>query len=227
MGNLDLNAFGAARLKLSATYPGVVPLPPSYKPIVGAVAGGIPSQIEYTLGIARLAHAAKDQRRKYTDEEYIVHPMEVATILRTIDENPMTCGDINPVMAALLHDTVEDTFVTLELLGRLFNPHVVRAVEWLTDKEWADPKPNRATRKEVDRQRIAAAPGWVQNVKVADLISNTSTIAIHDPDFAKVYMKEKARVLDACTNAHPLLLEHARIQIEAWELKQMRASLKP
>ncbi len=60
---------------------------------------------------------------------------------------------------------------------------------------------NRATRKCLSCERLAAAPGWVQTIKCADLISNTSSIVLHDPDFAKVYSREKRELLAVLTKA--------------------------
>ena len=74
--------------------------------------------------------------------------------------------------------------------------------------------PNRARRKEIDRQRLSQAPGWVQTVKVADMIDNTSTIVEYDPKFAKVYLEEKRLLLAELTSADPLLLEKAKTHIK-------------
>ena len=51
---------------------------------------------------------------------------------------------------------------------------------------------NRATRKELDRQHTAKASPDAKTIKLADLISNSRSIMKDDPNFAKVYMKEKA-----------------------------------
>ena len=56
---------------------------------------------------AQQAHAAFDQRRKYTGEPYIVHPAEVARLVASVsNDEAMIC-------AAWLHDVVEDTEVTI------------------------------------------------------------------------------------------------------------------
>lgn len=56
---------------------------------------------------------------------------------------------------------------------------------------------------------------WVQTIKVADLISNTSSIVRHDPKFAVVYLDEARQLLDVLTRADPRLLAMAREQIGA------------
>ena len=56
---------------------------------------------------ARYAH--RGQKRKYSDQDYITHPIEVAS--RVQDR----FYDMNMVAAALLHDVLEDTDVTHDL----------------------------------------------------------------------------------------------------------------
>ena len=53
------------------------------------------------LDFATKAH--EGQKRKYSDEDYITHPIAVATI---VEEHG---GDIEMILAALLHDVIEDT----------------------------------------------------------------------------------------------------------------------
>ena len=68
--------------------------------------------------------------------------------------------------------------------------------------------------KRLSRERLARAPGWVQTIKCADLISNTSSIVKHDPVFAKTYLEEKRLLLDVLTMADKRLRELARHQAE-------------
>ena len=58
-------------------------------------------------------------------------------------------------------------------------------------------------------------PQIFQTIKVADLISNTSSIVRHDPKFAVVYLDEARQLLDVLTRADPRLLAMAREQIGA------------
>ena len=57
--------------------------------------------------VASTAHAAVGQFRKYSDEPYIVHPRDVAEIVKSYGGNTIQ------IQAALLHDVVEDTHYTL------------------------------------------------------------------------------------------------------------------
>lgn len=68
----------------------------------------------------------KDMRRK-SGEPYILHPIQVARIVA--EEMGL---DAVSVVCALLHDTVEDTEVTLEEIERTFNKEVAKIVDGLT-----------------------------------------------------------------------------------------------
>jgi guanosine-3',5'-bis(diphosphate) 3'-pyrophosphohydrolase len=151
---------------------------------------------------ATAAHAAVGQKRKYTGEPYINHPAEVVEIVKTVTDNSeMIC-------AAWLHDVVEDTEITLEVIEEHFGNRVRELVYWLTDVSKPEDG-NRAARKAIDRQHIACAPAAAQTVKLADLISNTASIVERDPDFAKVYLKEKALLLEVLTRGEPTLWHRA------------------
>jgi (p)ppGpp synthase/HD superfamily hydrolase len=135
--------------------------------------------------------AHKNQLRKYTNEPYIVHPIEVAEIL--LHNYPQ--ANENMLSAALLHDTVEDTETTLEEIEYKFGIEVAELVKWLTDVSRPEDG-NRATRKALDRDHITEAPFEAQMIKTADLISNTTSILEHDINFARVYVKEKRLLLE-------------------------------
>ena len=162
--------------------------------------------VEHARIFATAAHAAVGQTRKYTGEPYVVHPIEVASIVKNAG------GTEAMVAAALLHDVLEDTGVTFDLLVDQFGSEVAELVLWLTDVSRPEDG-NRSTRKALDRQHSAAAPADAQTVKVADLISNTRSIVAHDPGFAKTYLEEKRLLLDVLTKADPLLLTVARQQV--------------
>jgi (p)ppGpp synthase/HD superfamily hydrolase len=158
-----------------------------------------PVFIECAEAFARQAH--RDQKRKYTGEPYWHHCREVAQLVTDAG------GTVEMICAAWLHDTVEDCGTPLEQLRATFGDDVAALVEALTDS--THDKGNRKTRKELDRARLAAAPAAAQTIKLADLISNTSSIVERDPDFAVVYLREKAALLEVMTKGHPALYERA------------------
>lgn len=161
--------------------------------------------IAYTaMMIARDAH--KDQVRKYTGNPYTDHLAEVAGIVATVTDFDGISSAECLIATAWLHDVIEDCGMSpcdladyLTIVGHEYEDAkpIVHGVMLLSDLE----EGNRATRKRLSRERLAAAPSWVQTIKCADLISNTSSIVKHDPDFAKVYLEEKRLLLDVMTKA--------------------------
>jgi (p)ppGpp synthase/HD superfamily hydrolase len=158
----------------------------------------------------------RGQPRKYTGEPYIVHPVEVAHLVATV--NP---GD-EVVAAALLHDVVEDCGITVPQLIRAFGERVGHLVYEVTDRYTKEnfPEFNREKRKWLEVQRIAKIPAVAKVIKLADMISNTQSIMLHDPDFAKVYMPEKRAMLDVLSEASPPLYLQALGLVQAWEARQ-------
>jgi (p)ppGpp synthase/HD superfamily hydrolase len=171
------------------------------------------------LAFAKAAHVSIDQRRKYTGEPYIAHPVAVASIVSQVAHTEVMLA------AALLHDTVEDTPVTLEEVEREFGVDVSVLVYWLTDISRKEDG-NRAVRKAMDRLHIAQAPSDAQTIKVADLLDNTASIVANDPAFARVYLAEKAALLDVLSQAEPELLDMARKQLaSALDLEKIADNL--
>jgi len=159
--------------------------------------------VERARVFATAAHTAIGQVRKYTFEPYIVHPAEVASIVRSVPHTD------EMVAAAWLHDTVEDTDVTIELIRAEFGDKVAELVGWLTDVSRPEDG-NRAVRKAIDREHSASAPAEAQTVKLADLIANTRSIMKHDVAFAKTYLEEKRLLLEVMDRGDATLVAIAR-----------------
>ena len=145
------------------------------------------------LKFATEAHAG--QSRKYTGDDYIVHPMAVAELVRKHG------GDKVQVAVALLHDTVEDTSVTNVDIAHLYGAPVARLVYWLTDTSQPSDG-NRAIRKGIDADRLAKAPAEAQFVKLADMIDNADSIFRHDPGFAPQFTKEMSHLVEIMDKVH-------------------------
>ena len=147
---------------------------------------------------AEAAHASIDQRRKYTGEPYIAHPAAVVDLVRSVPHTEaMIC-------AAWLHDTVEDTPITLDEIERVFGFDVATLVEMLTDVSKRSDG-NRKARKAIDRAHTAQASPAAKTIKLADLIDNTRSIVERDPEFAKVYLAEKALLIEVLRDGDPAL----------------------
>lgn len=159
------------------------------------------SLIEEARDFARQKH--EQQQRKYSGEPYFNH-------LRDVAEAAAAAGLSDyAVAAAWLHDVVEDQPVTIGEIELKFGPSVAEIVAALTDTPTVKGGPNRAARKVMDRARLAAAGAEAQTIKCADLANNTSTIVMHDEDFARVYLPEKRATLQVLAKADPKMLKLA------------------
>ena len=164
--------------------------------------------ITNALAFASLAH--KGQKRKYDGKPYVSHPVAVSNILMNFSTKPPT---EEQVIAALLHDTVEDTSVTLTEIHLIFGKEVMTLVDYVSDI--STPRDgNRAERKRIDADWYAQGPAESQSIKVADLIHNSVSIKKNDPDFWKVYRKEKQYLLEVLTLADQQLVDTAYRQIK-------------
>jgi (p)ppGpp synthase/HD superfamily hydrolase len=119
------------------------------------------TQLFDAIEFAARAHAG--QYRKGTRIPYIVHPLAVARILIEHD------APENVVVAAVLHDVVEDTRVTLPEIRAAFGNDVAGLVEGMSE-------PNRRDTWEHRKQHtldwLATAPLNVVLIKVADQLDN-------------------------------------------------------
>ena len=121
---------------------------------------------ELTVKAMRLAYAAHHGQLDKAGAPYIFHPFHLA---EQMDDEIACC-------AALLHDTVEDTAVTLEELRREFPPAVTDAVALLTHADGAD---------YFDYVRALSVNPVARKVKLADLAHNSDISRMSPADAAR------------------------------------------
>lgn len=131
----------------------------------------------------------RGQKRKYTNEPYIVHPFAVVALVRHVTDDPEITA------AAFLHDVMEDCGISIGVLTDVFGARVAALVDMLTDVSRPEDG-NRRVRKQLDLEHTARACPEAKTIKLADLIDNTKSIVAFDPQFARVYLEEKRRLLD-------------------------------
>lgn len=146
---------------MTADAPDSAPLPPHpFSPL-----------IEHAIRVAARAH--RHDCRKGSDIPYLSHSASVALLLERVG-----ISDDQILAAALLHDVVEDTAVTLEDLARDFPPPVVDLVRGLSERKldglgqtrpWRD-------RKEEHLEVVKAAPFGVRAIVLADKLHNLGTM---------------------------------------------------
>lgn len=134
------------------------------------------SNTAHLLRAARFAarkHIA--QKRKGNDAApYINHPLEVAHLLA--DVGNVTDHEI--LMAAILHDTVEDTGTTREELVEQFGERVAEMVLEVTD----DKSLAKAERKQKQIEHAPHLSDGAKHIKLGDKISNIRDVLENPPD---------------------------------------------
>lgn len=161
------------------------------------------SQQESLFDFVKFKHG--HQKRKYTGEPYYNHLYSVADIVS---------GYIShAIEIAFCHDLFEDTncnfqelYNEMVMIGykREYAYDVCKCVTELTDVFTSKDYPylNRVKRKENEALRLGSISPRSQSVKYADLIDNTKSIVEHDPDFSKVYLIEKRRIIELMTKGN-------------------------
>ncbi|HUP27065.1 MAG TPA: HD domain-containing protein [Chloroflexia bacterium] len=121
--------------------------------------------IEEAIELAARAH--RGQLRKASDLPYISHPYAVGMLLARAG-----CPE-EMVAAGILHDTVEDTQVTLEDIRTAFGPGVAAIVEGCSE---SDKSAGWEERKKHTLAYLRTAPWEVRVVSCADKLHNVRTI---------------------------------------------------
>jgi guanosine-3',5'-bis(diphosphate) 3'-pyrophosphohydrolase len=152
------------------------------------------------------AQKHRDQRRKDVGASpYINHPIEVATVLATIGG----VTDLVTLMAAVLHDTIEDTATTPEELEQRFGHEVRVAVEEMTD----DKKQPKAERKRLQIEHAEVASHRCRLIKLGDKICNVRDVTHAPPagwtvERRREYLDWTEQVVAGCRGANGALEAH-------------------
>lgn len=126
------------------------------------------SLFDKAVKFATEAHRGTERRGK--GYPYIIHPMEAAAIVATMT------NDQEMLAAAVLHDTVEDTDVTIEQIRELFGDRVAELVQHETAP--LDDSLTWREKKTAQLKQLAEAPRDSKIVALGDKFSNMSGIAL-------------------------------------------------
>jgi len=144
-------------------------------PLLAEFSGHRPDDDTSTIvAAARAALSAHDGQFRRSGEPYITHPIAVATIVAELGLDAQT------VAAALLHDAVEDTGLTLESISEAFGPGVAKVVDGVTklDRLQFDSKEAQQAAT-IRKMLVAMADDWrVLLIKLADRLHNMRTLAV-------------------------------------------------
>ena len=157
--------------------------------------------------------AHKDQRRK-SGEAYIFHPISVAKIVAS----EIGLG-ASSIAAALMHDVVEDTEVTLEEIEKMFNPKIAQLVEGLTKIAQVKKDMNISMQAENFRKMLLTLNDDVRVIliKIADRLHNMQTMESM-PDDKQIKIASETLYIYAPL-AHRLGLYNIKTKLEDLGLK--------
>lgn len=159
------------------------------------------AQFLQALEFAAYKHA--NQRRKDPDKTpYINHPIAVANILLSEAQ----VADESILIAALLHDTVEDTDTTFEEIADRFGSLVCDIVAEVTD----DKSLEKAVRKQQQIDHASGLSDRAKLLKLADKTANLRNVATAPPagwSPARIdeYLEWGKAVIDRLRGIHPQL----------------------
>jgi guanosine-3',5'-bis(diphosphate) 3'-pyrophosphohydrolase len=147
--------------------------------------------------------AFKHRRQRRKDAEaspYINHPLALARVLKL----EAGVGDLEVLVAAILHDTVEDTETTTEELAREFGPRIAAIVAEVTDDK-SLPKPDR---KRLQVEHAPHSSPQARLVKLADKICNLRDVSTAPPahwplERRRGYFEWAKAVIDGVRGTHP------------------------
>jgi (p)ppGpp synthase/HD superfamily hydrolase len=175
--------------------------------------------VRQILAAARFAaekHSAH-RRKGPSAEPYVNHVIEVAELLaRTADDL-----DTNLIVAALLHDTIEDVGVTREEIVESFGEDVAALVAEVTD----DKSLPKETRKALQIENASAKSPRAQSLGAADKIANVRSVVTSPPanwsfDRRVEYVRWARRVVERYDQIDARLAEEFRqvsADLQEWE----------
>ncbi|QYJ78578.1 bifunctional GTP diphosphokinase/guanosine-3',5'-bis pyrophosphate 3'-pyrophosphohydrolase [Shewanella acanthi] len=137
-----------------------------------------PEQVELLKQAYLVARDAHEGQMRTSGEPYITHPVAVARILAEMRLDHET------LMAALLHDTIEDTYVTKEDLAEQFGESVAELVEGVSKLDKLKFRDKKEAQAENFRKMMMAMTQDIRVIliKLADRTHNMRTLGALRPD---------------------------------------------
>ena len=166
------------------------------------------------LDLVRRAHAlaakAHEGQLRLSGEPYITHPVAVATIIADLGLDTVSAA------AALLHDAVEDTGVTLAQIEGEFGPAVAAIVDGVTKLDRLRFDSREAQQAATMRKMlIAMASDWrVLVIKLADRLHNMRTLSVMPED-------KQRRTAEETRDIYAPLAHRLGIQEIKWQLEDL------
>lgn len=148
-----------------------------------------PSQVEQVVRAYHFAKDAHEGQKRKSGEPYITHPLAVANILADMHM------DYQCLMAALLHDVIEDTSIHKDLLGQEFDQDVAELVDGVSKLKNISQSRAEAQAENFQKMALAMAKDIrVILVKLADRLHNMRTLEYLDPERKRRIAKETLEI---------------------------------
>jgi len=167
-----------------------------------------PEQIELVKRAFVIARDAHEGQFRSSGEPYITHPVAVAAIIAEMRL------DHEAVMAALLHDVIEDTPYTEEQLTKEFGQSVAEIVDGVSKLDKLKFRTRQEAQAESFRKMILAMTKDIRVVliKLADRTHNMRTLGSLRPDKRRRIAKETLEIYSPL--AHRLGIEHLKEELD-------------
>ena len=180
-----------------------------FEPLERIIKGYLPEEkIELVRRAFVIARDAHEGQTRSSGEPYITHPVAVACIIAEMKL------DHEAVMAALLHDVIEDTPYTEEQLANEFGSSVADIVQGVSKLDKLKFRTRQEAQVENFRKMILAMTKDIRVVliKLADRTHNMRTLGSLRPDKRRRIAKETLEIYSPL--AHRLGIEHIKNELE-------------
>lgn len=181
------------------------------------------SDLERTRAAFDLCKRVHERQKRKSGDPYYTHPVAVAMILADYE------ADADTIIAALLHDAVEDTPLTLEGIEREFGPSVAALIDGATKIYPEDVAWSPALDDQIETLRkiftLMEKDVRIMIIKIADRLHNMQTIAFMPEERKRSYAQETLDVFVKI--AERLCIEHIKDELEALCLAVLESDLFP
>jgi len=167
-----------------------------------------PEQVELLKQAYQVARDAHEGQMRTSGEPYITHPVAVARILADMRLDHET------LMAALLHDTIEDTPVTKEELAEIFSESIAELVEGVSKLDKLKFRDKKEAQAENFRKMMMAMTQDIRVIliKLADRTHNMRTLGALRPDKRRRIARETLEIYAPIANR--LGIHNIKIELE-------------
>lgn len=165
-------------------------------------------QVEKVTEAYQVAAKAHEGQKRYTGEPYITHPVEVARILAGMHM------DYQSIMAAMLHDVIEDTSISKAFVIEKFGDKVAELVDGVSKLTQIKFENREEAQAENFRKMMLAMAKDIRVVliKLADRLHNMRTLEALPPDKRRRIARETLEIYAPI--AHRLGMHNFRVEFE-------------